>query len=50
MKVVLKEGSEEFQKKMLQSCHILHDTNQEMGTMLRVQEDVTKEQAAHSAP
>jgi hypothetical protein len=46
MKVVLKEGSEEFQKKMLQSCHILHDTNQEMGTMLRVQENVTKEQAA----
>ena len=43
MKVVLKETSEEFRKRMLQSCHVLHDTNQEMGTMLRVQEDVTKE-------
>jgi hypothetical protein len=47
MKVVLEEGSEEFRKRMLQSCHVLHDTNKEMGTMLRVQEDVTKEQAAN---
>jgi hypothetical protein len=46
VKVVLKEGSEDFRKRMLQSCHVLHDTNQEMGTMLRVQEEVTKEQAA----